>query len=94
MKLEPAIIAMDLDDTLLRHDLSISDRTVRTLAAARDRGIKISLASGRSPEAPRWAMTRVWPGTWAEAGRAIRLSASASRMRIIPAHYRLQATAA
>ena len=51
MKLEPAIIAMDLDDTLLRHDLSISDRTVRTLAAARDRGIKIILASGRSPEA-------------------------------------------
>ena len=51
MKLAPAMIAMDLDDTLLKHDLSISDRTVATLNKASDRGIKLVLASGRSPEA-------------------------------------------
>lgn len=45
------MIAMDLDDTLLRHDLSVSDHTVATLKRAADRGIKILLASGRSPEA-------------------------------------------
>lgn len=51
MKLDIEIIAMDLDDTLLRHDLTISDRTIQTLAVAAERGIKIILASGRSPEA-------------------------------------------
>ena len=51
MKLDPAMIAMDLDDTLLKHDLSISDRTVETLKKASERGIKLVLASGRSPEA-------------------------------------------
>ncbi len=34
MKLDVGIIAMDLDDTLLRHDLTISDRTVATLRRA------------------------------------------------------------
>ena len=48
---EPAIIAMDLDDTLLRQDLTISDRTVRVLGECSARGISIMLASGRSPEA-------------------------------------------
>lgn len=51
MKLPVGIIAMDLDDTLLRQDLTISDRTVATLAEAARRGIKIVLASGRAPEA-------------------------------------------
>jgi len=51
MKHAVDIIAMDLDDTLLRQDLSISDRTVETLKRASDRGILVILASGRSPEA-------------------------------------------
>lgn len=51
MKLDVNMLAMDLDDTLLRQDLSISDRTVSTLRRAADRGILIMLASGRSPEA-------------------------------------------
>jgi Cof subfamily protein (haloacid dehalogenase superfamily) len=51
MKLDPGIIAMDLDDTLLRHDLTISDRTVATLERAAKNGVKIMLASGRAPEA-------------------------------------------
>jgi Cof subfamily protein (haloacid dehalogenase superfamily) len=51
MKLDAGIIAMDLDDTLLRHDLTISDRTVETLNRAAGRGIVVMLASGRAPEA-------------------------------------------
>lgn len=51
MKLDAGIIAMDLDDTLLRNDLTISDRTVETLDRASDRGILVMLASGRAPEA-------------------------------------------
>lgn len=45
------IIAMDLDDTLLKHDLTISDRTVSVLAQCAQRGILPVLASGRAPEA-------------------------------------------
>jgi len=59
MKLDIDIIAMDLDDTLLRHDLSISERTVKTLAAAAETGIKIILASGRSPDAMTPYATRI-----------------------------------
>ncbi len=51
MKLPVAIIAMDLDDTLLRKDLTISERTVTTLAKAAERGIELCLASGRAPTA-------------------------------------------
>lgn len=51
MKLDVDIIAMDLDDTLLKHDLTISERTIRTISLAANRGIKIMLASGRAPEA-------------------------------------------
>lgn len=51
MKLDIGIIAMDLDDTLLRQDLTISDQTVAALGEASRRGIVVVLASGRSPEA-------------------------------------------
>lgn len=51
MKLETKLIAMDLDDTLLRHDLTISDRTIRTLKRASEQGITLVLASGRAPHA-------------------------------------------
>ena len=42
-------IVFDLDDTLLRDDLTISDETVRVLHAFHDRGIRIIPASGRAP---------------------------------------------
>ena len=42
------MIALDLDDTLLRGDLSISDYTRATLRNCCDRGIYVVLASGRS----------------------------------------------
>ena len=41
------IIALDLDDTLLREDLSISDFTVSVLQESAQKGIYIVLASGR-----------------------------------------------
>lgn len=41
------IIALDLDDTLLREDLSISDFTVSVLQEAAQKGIYSVLASGR-----------------------------------------------
>ncbi|MCM1320991.1 MAG: Cof-type HAD-IIB family hydrolase [Bacteroides sp.] len=45
------ILAMDLDDTLLRKDLSISDRTVCTLRRAAAKGFLPVIASGRAPRA-------------------------------------------
>ena len=41
-------IAFDLDDTLLRSDLTVSDYTVDVLHRARERGIVILPASGRT----------------------------------------------
>ncbi len=43
-------IAMDLDDTLLRDDLSISSRNQITIKEAIQKGIRIILASGRMVE--------------------------------------------
>ncbi|MGP1454997.1 MAG: Cof-type HAD-IIB family hydrolase [Treponema sp.] len=42
------IIALDLDDTLLKDDLTISDYTVSVLQRAMNKGIFVVLASGRS----------------------------------------------
>ncbi len=47
-KLETKIIALDLDDTLLKEDLSISDYTVSTIQKAAQAGIYIVLCSGRT----------------------------------------------
>lgn len=47
-------IAFDLDDTLLRDDLTISDYTVQVLQEAADRGILIIPASGRTRDS-------MWP---------------------------------
>lgn len=41
------MIVLDLDDTLLRDDHSISDRTKKALMDAQDLGVKVVLASGR-----------------------------------------------
>jgi Cof subfamily protein (haloacid dehalogenase superfamily) len=42
------LIALDLDDTLLRADLTISEPNKRALAEASSRGIRVVLASGRN----------------------------------------------
>lgn len=41
------MLVLDLDDTLLRDDYSISDRNKELLAQAQQKGIKVVLASGR-----------------------------------------------
>ncbi|MBD8071167.1 Cof-type HAD-IIB family hydrolase [Bacillus sp. PS06] len=41
------MIVLDLDDTLLRNDHSISDRTKQALMTAQENGVKVVLASGR-----------------------------------------------
>jgi Cof subfamily protein (haloacid dehalogenase superfamily) len=45
------ILALDLDDTLLRSDLSISFRTRNVIKKAAARGVAVVLASGRVPAA-------------------------------------------
>jgi len=42
------LIVLDLDDTLLRDDQSISNRTKAALIKAQENGVKVALASGRS----------------------------------------------
>jgi Cof subfamily protein (haloacid dehalogenase superfamily) len=41
------LIVTDLDDTLLREDLTISDRSKRAICKARENGIHVVLATGR-----------------------------------------------
>ncbi len=41
------LIALDLDDTLLREDLTISERTCSALLSAQAQGVTIALVSGR-----------------------------------------------
>ena len=44
------LIALDMDGTLLKEDKTISSRTKKTLEKARERGVKVVLASGRPIE--------------------------------------------
>ena len=41
------LIAFDMDDTLLRDDRTIGERTLRALRAAHEQGVKIIPATGR-----------------------------------------------
>ncbi len=45
------MVAIDLDDTLLRKDLTISEENQRALLAAEEAGVSVVLASGRVKEA-------------------------------------------
>ena len=45
------LLALDLDDTLLRSDLSVSDRTRNAIKKAEAAGVAVVLASGRVPAA-------------------------------------------
>lgn len=45
------MIVLDLDDTLLRDDLTISPRTKQSLMEAQEAGVKVVLASGRPTQA-------------------------------------------
>ena len=50
-RIEAKIIALDLDDTLLKTDLTISDYTVGIVQKAVQRGIYVTLCSGRTDNA-------------------------------------------
>jgi Cof subfamily protein (haloacid dehalogenase superfamily) len=47
------LVAIDLDDTLLCDDFTISERTLAAVRAARELGVKITLATGRMPGSAR-----------------------------------------
>lgn len=47
----PKLIATDLDGTIVHHDGTITERTLKTFARARDLGISIWFVTGRPP---RW----------------------------------------
>jgi Cof subfamily protein (haloacid dehalogenase superfamily) len=49
--MKPLMLALDMDDTLLRSDLSISDRTRNAIKRTEETGVTVVLASGRIPEA-------------------------------------------
>jgi Cof subfamily protein (haloacid dehalogenase superfamily) len=44
------MIAVDMDGTLLKHDKTISDETLRAIKLARSKGVKLVLATGRPIE--------------------------------------------
>ncbi|MBP3562103.1 MAG: HAD family phosphatase [Treponema sp.] len=50
-KLETKLIALDLDDTLLNHELKITPKTIEALRKASEKGIYIVLCSGRADNA-------------------------------------------
>ena len=50
--LEPWLVALDVDGTILHEDESIDQRVADSIAAARERGHEVTLATGRS-----WATT-------------------------------------
>ncbi|MDI2130700.1 HAD hydrolase family protein [Yinghuangia seranimata] len=51
----PALLATDLDGTLLRDDHTVSPRTAAALAAAEDAGVDVLFVTGR----PAWMLARV-----------------------------------
>ena len=51
------VVVLDLDDTLLRDDLTISPRTRDSLVRAQEAGVVVVLASGR-PTGAIWLFAR------------------------------------
>ena len=47
------LVAMDLDDTLLRDDWTISPRVVKAIRKAQAQGVKMTIATGRTPISTR-----------------------------------------
>ena len=62
MQADIKLVAIDLDDTLLRDDISISDYTKEVLQKVKAQGVRIVIATGRMFKAARpWG---VWSLTW------------------------------
>lgn len=47
------LVATDMDDTLLRDDWTISERTVQAIQQARKQGVYVTIATGRMPASVR-----------------------------------------
>jgi Cof subfamily protein (haloacid dehalogenase superfamily) len=47
------LVASDLDDTLLRGDLTVSERVIEAIHKARQRGVHFTFATGRMPASTR-----------------------------------------
>lgn len=47
------LIATDLDDTLLRNDLTLSERVIHAIRQAKEQGVYVTFATGRMPSAAR-----------------------------------------
>lgn len=47
------LVATDLDDTLLRDDLTISQRVIEAIRQAREQGVYVTFATGRMPASAR-----------------------------------------
>ena len=57
MQADIKLVAIDLDDTLLRDDISISDYTKEVLQKVKVQGVRIVIATGRMFKAARsWGM--------------------------------------
>ena len=57
--LKVKLVVTDLDDTLLRDDRTISERSRRTISRAVERGIHVAIATGRLGEDPDVARARI-----------------------------------
>ncbi|WP_019851468.1 Cof-type HAD-IIB family hydrolase [Desulfitobacterium sp. PCE1] len=47
------LVATDLDDTLLRDDLTLSERVIEAIRQAREQGVYVTFATGRMPASAR-----------------------------------------
>ena len=47
------LIVVDLDGTVVKHDFSIDPAVITALAAARARGVRVTIATGRGPDSTR-----------------------------------------
>ena len=78
------MIVFDLDDTLLRTEKFISDRTRSVMAKCRDSGIKIVYATGRGGSADRIAPAALFDGRIVMNGAVAKVGDSEVYRRMIP----------
>ena len=55
------IIALDMDGTLLNDQKVITERTKEALTKAREKGVKVVLASGRPVDGLKKYLSEFWP---------------------------------
>ncbi len=78
------MIVSDLDDTLLRTDKTISERTTNTLNECRKAGIKVVYATGRGGSAEQKAPAHLFDGRIIMNGAVARIGGDIVYSRLIP----------